>query len=83
MLTAGIGAVLALLAGGSERGTDPSLVGAGLAGTYMPGLQILNARLTRWRIRAFLSTPRVSAWGQVCPFSRTGTVVHFDHHVAA
>ena len=62
-----------------------SLVGAGLAGTYMPGLQILNGRLS--------DKERVSAvpWYTSCFGIGTGSsyllmgymLINFDHKIAA
>lgn len=86
-LTAGIGAVLfALLAKGFwSAALTWSLVGAGLAGTYMPGLQILNARLSEMqRIRAVPFYTSCFSLGTSLSFFLNGhLLVHFDHHVAA
>ena len=61
------------------------LVGAGLAGTYMPGLQILNARLPdNKRIRAVPFYTSCFGIGTGGSFFLNGyLLIHFDHEVAA
>ena len=61
-----------------------SLVGAGLAGTYMPGLQILNARLSEdRRIRAVPFYTSCFSLGTGCSFVLNGTLLAYvDHRVA-
>ena len=60
------------------------VVGAGLAGTYMPGLQILNARLPdSQRIRAVPFYTSCFGIGTGGSFLVNGLLlIHFDHHVA-
>ena len=60
------------------------LVGAGLAGTYMPGLQILNARLSEdRRIRAVPFYTSCFSLGTGLSFVLNGTLLaHVDHRVA-
>ena len=61
------------------------LVGAGLAGTYMPGLQILNARLTGIaRIKAVPWYTSCFGIGTGFSFSLMGyLLVYFNHELAA
>ena len=61
------------------------LVGAGLAGTYMPGLQILNARLDgEQRIKAVPFYTSCFGFGTGGSFYLNGHLLeYFDHHVAA
>ena len=61
-----------------------ALVGAGLAGTYMPGLQILNARLSEERrIRAVPFYTSCFSLGTGCSFVLNGTLLAYvDHRVA-
>ena len=55
-----------------------SLVGAGLAGTYMPGLQILNARLSEERrIRAVPFYTSCFSLGTGCSFVLNGTLLAY------
>ena len=62
-----------------------SLVGAGLAGTYMPGLQILNARLSdQQRLKAVPFYTSCFGIGTGGSFYLNGyLLIHFDHFVAA
>ena len=62
-----------------------SFVGAGLAGTYMPGLQILNARLSDdRRIRAVPFYTSCFSLGTGVSFLVNGTLLAYvDHKVAA
>ena len=62
-----------------------SLVGAGLAGTYMPGLQILNARLSdKKRLMAVPFYTSCFGIGTGGSFYLNGyLLIHFDHVVAA
>jgi len=86
-LTAALGAALfALTATGFwSAAVAWSLVGAGLAGTYMPGLQILNARLSeRQRIRAVPFYTSCFSLGTGLSFFLNGHfLAHFDHQTAA
>lgn len=61
-----------------------ALVGAGLAGTYMPGLQILNARLSEERrIRAVPFYTSCFSLGTGLSFVLNGTLLAYvDHRVA-
>ena len=61
-----------------------ALVGAGLAGTYMPGLQILNARLSEQRrIRAVPFYTSCFSLGTGFSFVLNGTLLAYvDHRVA-
>ncbi len=62
-----------------------SLVGAGLAGTYMPGLQILNARLSdEQRLKAVPFYTSSFGIGTGGSFYLSGyLLIHFDHVIAA
>ena len=62
-----------------------SLVGAGLAGTYMPGLQILNARLSdKQRLMVVPFYTSCFGIGTGGSFYLNGyLLIHFDHVVAA
>ncbi len=62
-----------------------SIVGAGLAGTYMPGLQILNARLSdERRIRAVPFYTSCFSLGTGVSFLLNGTLLAYvDHQIAA
>ncbi|MGC6452706.1 MAG: MFS transporter [Candidatus Puniceispirillaceae bacterium] len=86
-LTAGIGAALFAMTATEfwSAALCWSVVGAGLAGTYMPGLQILNARLSEsQRIRAVPFYTSCFSLGTGLSFFLNGhLLVHFDHHAAA
>jgi len=86
-LTAAAGAALfALTAEGFwSAALAWGFVGAGLAGTYMPGLQILNARLSEdQRIRAVPFYTSCFSLGTSLSFFLNGHLLaHFDHHMAA
>ena len=62
-----------------------SLVGAGLAGTYMPGLQILNARLSdQQRLKAVPFYTSCFGIGTGGSFYLNGyLLINFDHLIAA